>query len=61
MISDGLTKHMAAEWGMDRVRVVSVAPGPIANTVGWDKLGTEFDIRIIIIGYLLCPHILIHN
>jgi len=35
---DALTKHMAVEWGPN-VRVVGVAPGPIANTEGMSRLG----------------------
>lgn len=31
---DSLTKTLAAEWGEDGIRVVSIAPGPIANTEG---------------------------
>ncbi|XP_013414835.1 peroxisomal 2,4-dienoyl-CoA reductase [Lingula anatina] len=36
---DAMTKHLACEWGRDKVRVVSVAPGPIADTLGFNKLG----------------------
>lgn len=38
---DALTKHMAVEWGPDRVRVVGVSPGPIADTEGNTKLGGD--------------------
>jgi len=38
-VVDALTKHMAVEWGPDRVRVVGVAPGPIAETEGNTRLG----------------------
>lgn len=31
---DSLTKTMAAEWAGDGIRVVSVAPGPVADTEG---------------------------
>jgi len=31
---DSLTKTLAAEWSEDGIRVVSIAPGPIANTEG---------------------------
>ncbi len=30
---------MAVEWGPDQVRVVGVAPGPIADTEGMKRLG----------------------
>ena len=37
--SDALTKHMAVEWGPQNIRVVGLAPGPIAETEGMRKLG----------------------
>ncbi|KAK6170008.1 hypothetical protein SNE40_018505 [Patella caerulea] len=33
-----LTRHMALEWGPDRIRVMCVAPGPIADTEGMRRL-----------------------
>lgn len=36
---DALTKHMAAEWGEQNIRVIGLAPGPIGNTIGYKKLG----------------------
>uniref|UniRef100_A0A1I8JPK3 Retrotransposon hot spot (RHS) protein n=1 Tax=Macrostomum lignano TaxID=282301 RepID=A0A1I8JPK3_9PLAT len=38
---DALTRHLGVEWSCrDRpVRVVAVAPGPVADTLGFDKLG----------------------
>eukprot|EP00934_Nitzschia_sp_Nitz4_P000248 Nitzschia sp. Nitz4//scaffold39_size137210//22497//23372//NITZ4_003187-RA/size137210-processed-gene-0.107-mRNA-1//-1//CDS//3329550347//248//frame0 len=35
---DSLTRSLALEWGSDGVRVVGIAPGPIANTPGTTKL-----------------------
>jgi peroxisomal 2,4-dienoyl-CoA reductase len=35
---DSLTRSLALEWGPDRIRVVGIAPGPIANTPGTTKL-----------------------
>ncbi|XP_064613007.1 peroxisomal 2,4-dienoyl-CoA reductase [(3E)-enoyl-CoA-producing]-like [Liolophura sinensis] len=36
---DAMTKHLAVEWGEDGVRVISVSPGPIADTEGMKRLG----------------------
>ncbi|OWF51834.1 peroxisomal 2,4-dienoyl-CoA reductase-like [Mizuhopecten yessoensis] len=36
---EAMTKHMAVEWGMDGVRVMCVAPGPIEDTEGLRRLG----------------------
>lgn len=36
---DALTKHMAVEWGPNQIRVIGLAPGPIAETEGMRKLG----------------------
>mmetsp|Transcript_7396 Transcript_7396/g.19719 ORF Transcript_7396/g.19719 Transcript_7396/m.19719 type:complete len:293 (+) Transcript_7396:89-967(+) len=38
---EGLTTHLANEWGQYNVRVNNLAPGPIADTVGFRKLGGE--------------------
>lgn len=35
---DSLTRSCALEWGSDGIRVVGIAPGPIANTPGTTKL-----------------------
>lgn len=35
---DSLTRSLALEWGADKIRVVGIAPGPIANTPGTTKL-----------------------
>lgn len=36
---DAMTKHMAVEWGPDKVRINSLAPGPISGTEGMRRLG----------------------
>ena len=36
---DGMTKHLAVEWGPQKVRINCIAPGPIEGTVGMSKLG----------------------
>ncbi|XP_015674672.1 peroxisomal 2,4-dienoyl-CoA reductase isoform X2 [Protobothrops mucrosquamatus] len=35
---EAMTKHLAVEWGPQRIRVVSIAPGPIAGTEGYRRL-----------------------
>lgn len=35
---DSLTRSLALEWGPQNIRVVGIAPGPIANTPGTTKL-----------------------
>lgn len=34
-----MTRSMAAEWGQHKIRVVSIAPGYIEATEGFDRLG----------------------
>jgi peroxisomal 2,4-dienoyl-CoA reductase len=36
---DAMTRHLASEWGPSGIRVVAIAPGPIANTEGMRRLG----------------------
>ncbi|KAM8960240.1 peroxisomal 2,4-dienoyl-CoA reductase [(3E)-enoyl-CoA-producing] [Pelodytes ibericus] len=36
---DAMTKHLAVEWGPSKVRVNSLAPGPISGTEGMRRLG----------------------
>ncbi|KAM5152953.1 peroxisomal 2,4-dienoyl-CoA reductase [(3E)-enoyl-CoA-producing] isoform 1-T1 [Mantella aurantiaca] len=36
---DTMTKHLAVEWGPSKVRVNSLAPGPIVGTEGMRRLG----------------------
>jgi peroxisomal 2,4-dienoyl-CoA reductase len=38
---DSLTRSLALEWGPDQIRVVGIAPGPIANTPGTTKLAPD--------------------
>ncbi|KAL3943343.1 MAG: hypothetical protein SGBAC_002584 [Bacillariaceae sp.] len=40
---DSLTRSLALEWGPEQVRVVGIAPGPIANTPGTTKLAPGLD------------------
>ena len=35
---DSMTRTLALEWGSDKIRVVGIAPGPIADTPGMTKL-----------------------
>ena len=36
---DGMTRHLAVEWGPQNIRVNNIAPGPIEGTEGLRKLG----------------------
>lgn len=38
---DAMTKHLAVEWGPNRVRVNAVAPGPVSGTEGFRRLGKD--------------------
>jgi peroxisomal 2,4-dienoyl-CoA reductase len=40
---DSLTRSLALEWGPEKIRVVGIAPGPIANTPGTTKLAPGMD------------------
>lgn len=40
---DSLTRSWALEWGSDNIRVVGIAPGPIADTPGTTKLAPGLD------------------
>ncbi|XP_069502988.1 peroxisomal 2,4-dienoyl-CoA reductase [(3E)-enoyl-CoA-producing] isoform X3 [Ambystoma mexicanum] len=39
---DAMTKHLAVEWGSSKVRVNSLAPGPISGTEGFRRLGGKW-------------------
>ena len=39
LFSEAMTKHLAVEWGPNGVRMMCVAPGPIADTEGMRRLG----------------------
>ncbi|XP_062913602.1 peroxisomal 2,4-dienoyl-CoA reductase [(3E)-enoyl-CoA-producing] isoform X2 [Mobula hypostoma] len=39
LVNYAMTRHLAVEWGPDNIRVNSLAPGPIAGTEGFRKLG----------------------
>lgn len=36
---EAMTKHMSVEWGRYGIRVNNLCPGPIGDTVGYEKLG----------------------
>ncbi|XP_061196091.1 peroxisomal 2,4-dienoyl-CoA reductase [(3E)-enoyl-CoA-producing]-like [Saccostrea echinata] len=38
---EAMTKHLAVEWGPNGVRMMCVAPGPIADTEGMRRLGGD--------------------
>eukprot|EP00980_Cylindrotheca_fusiformis_P029278 scaffold22800_cov204-Cylindrotheca_fusiformis.AAC.1 len=40
---DSLTRTLALEWGPEKIRVVGIAPGPIADTPGTTKLAPGLD------------------
>jgi peroxisomal 2,4-dienoyl-CoA reductase len=42
---DSLTRSLALEWGSDQIRVVGIAPGPIANTPGTTKLAPGLEAK----------------
>ncbi|NXJ69991.1 DECR2 reductase, partial [Rostratula benghalensis] len=39
---DAMTRHLAVEWGPNKIRVNSLAPGPITGTEGYRRLGGRF-------------------
>ncbi|KAL3682343.1 hypothetical protein R1sor_000365 [Riccia sorocarpa] len=44
---DSITRSLALEWGTDfGIRVNGIAPGPIRDTPGMDKLSVDFDEKI---------------
>lgn len=44
---DSLTRSLALEWGEDKIRVVGIAPGPIADTPGTTKLAPGLETQDI--------------
>ena len=50
---DAMTRFMANEWGRFNVRVNSVAPGPIDETLGFDKLGANKVCHFFLLLFLL--------
>lgn len=43
---DSLTRSLALEWGPDNIRIVGIAPGPIANTPGTTKLAPGMENEV---------------
>ncbi|KAH9121283.1 hypothetical protein LEN26_010763 [Aphanomyces euteiches] len=43
---DSLTRSLALEWGRYNIRVVGIAPGPIADTPGMTKLSGDNDAKL---------------
>ena len=50
-IPETITKHLAVEWGENGIRLMCVAPGPIEDTEGYNRLGkTLLDLSIKILN-----------
>ncbi|WP_153914701.1 SDR family oxidoreductase [Shewanella sp. TC10] len=45
---DMLTRTLAIEWGVDKIRVNSIVPGPIADTEGFDRLAPSKGLKSMI-------------
>lgn len=49
-----MTRHLAVEWGPNKIRVNSLAPGPITGTEGYRRLGeATWGSRLCLGGGLL--------
>ena len=47
---------MAVEWGSDQVRVVGLAPGPVAETEGMRKLGkSQYTLKVTLNSIIASP------
>lgn len=47
-----MTRHLAVEWGPKNIRVVAVAPGPIADTEGYSKLGKYNNYNVVLLVHI---------
>ena len=51
-LSEGMSRHLAVEWGPDGIRVNCVAPGAVKDTEGFRRLGKELQGSRICSFYL---------
>ena len=51
-LSEGMSRHLAVEWGPDGVRVNCVAPGAVKDTEGFRRLGNK--LQRITVGNRIC-------
>ena len=51
-LSEGMSRHLAVEWGPDGIRVNCVAPGAVKDTEGFCRQGKELQGKKICTFYL---------